>query len=170
MVDGEEPALTLRLRSPDGEEGYPGNLNVAVTFSVSADNALSVHYIAETDKATPINLTNHAYFNLGGFASGNVDIQGIVHSAVQFKPSARDAIAETPHCRAQIAVCTGVYVRRLKAAEHIGQASRAVGCQNADHGFASGNVLDQVLWLDAESYLHTASRAAATGDRRAPSR
>ena len=72
MVDGEEPALTLRLRSPDGEEGYPGNLNVAVTFSVSADNALSVHYIAETDKATPINLTNHAYFNLGGFASGNV--------------------------------------------------------------------------------------------------
>ena len=72
MVDGEEPALTLRLRSPDGEEGYPGNLNVAVTFSVSADNALSVHYIAQTDKATPINLTNHAYFNLGGFASGNV--------------------------------------------------------------------------------------------------
>ena len=72
MVDGEEPALTLRLRSPDGEEGYPGNLNVAVTFSVSADNALSVHYIAETDKATPINLTNHAYFNLGGCASGNV--------------------------------------------------------------------------------------------------
>lgn len=72
MVDGEEPALTLRLRSPDGEEGYPGNLNVAVTFSVSADNALSVHYIAETDEATPINLTNHAYFNLGGFASGNV--------------------------------------------------------------------------------------------------
>lgn len=70
--DGEEPGLTLRLSSPDGEEGYPGTLNVSVTFSVSADNALAVHYLAKTDRATPVNLTNHAYFNLGGFASGDV--------------------------------------------------------------------------------------------------
>lgn len=72
ISDGEEPSLTLHLFSADGEEGYPGNLDIAVTFSVTADNALSIHYIATTDKATPLSLTNHAYFNLGGFASGDV--------------------------------------------------------------------------------------------------
>lgn len=71
-VDGEEPALVLSLTSPDGEEGYPGALNVTVTYTLRRDNALVLHYRATTDKTTPINLTNHAYFNLGGYASGTV--------------------------------------------------------------------------------------------------
>lgn len=72
VENSEQPLLTLHLFSPDGEEGYPGNLDVYVTFAVSADNSLRVHYVATTDKATPVNLTNHAYFNLGGYASGDV--------------------------------------------------------------------------------------------------
>lgn len=71
-VDGEEPKLILTLVSPDGEEGYPGTLCVKVTYTLTKDNALSIHYEAETDRTTVLNLTNHSYFNLGGYASGKV--------------------------------------------------------------------------------------------------
>ena len=64
--------LDLYYTSPDGEEGYPGTLSLHVTYKLSTDNALSITYRAETDKKTIINLTNHTYFNLGGYASGNI--------------------------------------------------------------------------------------------------
>ncbi|MBR3894958.1 MAG: galactose mutarotase [Clostridia bacterium] len=71
-VDGDEPKLILTLDSPDGEEGYPGNLKVTVTYALLASNALSIRYEAETDAPTIVNMTNHAYFNLGGYASGKI--------------------------------------------------------------------------------------------------
>ena len=71
-VDGEEPKLVLSLTSPDGEEGYPGTLEIKVTYTLLSTNALSIHYEATTDQRTPLNMTNHVYFNLGGYASGKV--------------------------------------------------------------------------------------------------
>lgn len=71
-IDGDEPSLSLALVSPDGEEGYPGTLCVTVTYKLTAQNALSIHYTANTDKTTIVNLTNHSYFNLGGFDSGKI--------------------------------------------------------------------------------------------------
>ena len=64
--------LTLTYRSPDGEEGYPGNLTVTVVFTLTDDHALRLAYTATTDRATPLNLTNHAYFNLSHGISKDV--------------------------------------------------------------------------------------------------
>ncbi|HET7897109.1 MAG TPA: aldose epimerase family protein [Flavisolibacter sp.] len=60
------PSLTLSYLSKDGEEGYPGNLKTTVKFTLTDNNELQIEYNAETDKATPVNLTNHSYFNLTG--------------------------------------------------------------------------------------------------------
>jgi aldose 1-epimerase len=64
--------LVLRYLSPNGEENYPGNLQVTVTYTFTNFNELVIHYQAETDKPTPINLTNHSYFNLKGEGKGNI--------------------------------------------------------------------------------------------------
>ncbi|MFP4302013.1 MAG: aldose epimerase family protein [Spirochaetaceae bacterium] len=64
--DRSSAGVELSLVSPDGDEGYPGELSVTVTISLSEDNRLEFRYRAESDKATPVNLTNHTYWNLAG--------------------------------------------------------------------------------------------------------
>ncbi|NJW51332.1 aldose epimerase family protein [Salinimicrobium oceani] len=68
---GKDPFVVLEYNSPDGEEGYPGNLRVQVKYTLQEDNAVKVEYSAETDRATIVNLTNHTYFNLNGCGSIN---------------------------------------------------------------------------------------------------
>jgi aldose 1-epimerase len=68
----DDGSLLLSYRSEDGEEGYPGDLDVTVTYSLTGDNELVIDYHAETDKATHINLTAHSYFNLSGDFSSEI--------------------------------------------------------------------------------------------------
>lgn len=66
------PSLRLTHRSPEGDEGYPGTVDVAVTYTVTHDNAFLIETEATTDRATPISLTHHSYFNLAGEDSGTI--------------------------------------------------------------------------------------------------
>lgn len=68
----EDAGVVFRRKSPAGEESYPGNLQVEVTYSLNEESELILDYVATTDRATPINLTNHSYWNLGGASNGSI--------------------------------------------------------------------------------------------------
>jgi aldose 1-epimerase len=88
------PAVKLTYVSPDGEEGFPGKLSVAVTYTVTQDDALKIDYSATTDKPTLVNLTNHSYFNLAGQTGGTILDHEMMIAADQYT-AADDAYIPT---------------------------------------------------------------------------
>lgn len=90
----EEPELVLSLFSPDGEEGFPGNLSVTMTYSLTAQNALKIHYVAVSDQDTVVNMTNHSYFNLAGHNSGTVHEQVLQMNAAYYTPNNKQCLPD----------------------------------------------------------------------------
>lgn len=81
-----DQALELTYLSKDGEAGFPGNLNIKVTYTLSDDNAVGIKYEATTDKKTVVNLTNHSYFNLSGVPGSDVLDQVVMINADNYTP------------------------------------------------------------------------------------
>ena len=86
IVSSTPPTLRLSRVSPDGEEGFPGDLKASVTYTWSDRDELQIHYVASTDKDTVLNLTNHTYFNLAGQGNGTILDHLMMINADAFTP------------------------------------------------------------------------------------
>lgn len=86
VVSSNDTSLVLHYLSPDMEEGYPGNLKITITYSLTDNNSLTMDYVATTDKITPVNLTNHSYFNLSGVSSTSINNHVLTLNAENYTP------------------------------------------------------------------------------------
>jgi len=90
--EADEVGVRLAHRSPDGSEGFPGNLDCTVTYTLTNDNELKITYTATADKPTVINLTNHSYFNLAGAGNGDVLDHELTINAPWYTPAGEGLI------------------------------------------------------------------------------
>ena len=104
-IDNDEPTLELTYTTPDGEDGFPGNVTIKVTYTLTKENSIKIHYEATTDKDTIVNMTNHSYFNLNGHNSGNVYNHKLYLNSKFYTPSDAEliptgeicSVADTPY-------------------------------------------------------------------------
>ena len=88
----DDNAVEFSYHSPDGAEGFPGNVDITVQYVLTDHNELEIHYIATTDKKTIVNFTNHAYFNLGGVENGDILDTELMLNCDYFTPTDADSI------------------------------------------------------------------------------
>jgi len=86
FVKNGESGVVFSLLSPDGDEGFPGNLDVKLKYTLTDQNQIVIDFFAETDKNTLVNLTQHAYFNLSGHAKGSILNHELIINADQYLP------------------------------------------------------------------------------------
>lgn len=91
-VKTEDKSVTFNLQSPDGDQGYPGNADISVTYELTEENEIKIRYHAVSDADTLMNLTNHSYFNLSGHASGTVLDQEVMIASDAFTRADAESI------------------------------------------------------------------------------
>lgn len=91
-AEAGEDYVTFSLTKKDKEMGHPGNMKVKVTYTLTDKNEIKIHYHADTDKKTVINMTNHSYFNLSGAKSDNIEKTKLLINASNYTPVRRDSI------------------------------------------------------------------------------
>lgn len=149
----EGPALSLSLHSADGDQGFPGNVHAVVFYSLT-DNGLHIGYRATSDRATPVNLTNHAYFNLAGAGRGD-----ILDHVAEFKAS-RFLVADTD------LIPTGEIASTAGTPLDFSTPTR-VGARIDDPALASAGGYDHFFILDGKpGRMRTAARISETGSGR----
>ena len=151
-IDGE--TLVLKYTSADGEEGFPGNLDVTVRYSFDENNALVIDYSAVSDADTVCNLTNHCYFNLDGEASGSIENHSLKMNATHFTVGNSECLP------------TG-YVAKVEGTPldftetHV--IGERIGSKHEQIVFAGG--YDHNFCPDGEGFRHMATLCAAKSGR-----
>lgn len=148
--------LVLRYTSPDGEEGYPGNLEVEVTYTLTDQNTLIVDYRAETDQATPVNLTQHSYFNLEGEGRGTILDHHLMLNAAQFTPVNESLIPTGERCPVKGSAFD--FTQPTPIGLRIDQADKQLGY---GHGYDHNFVLTRDLLPSHEQALIANERVLA---------
>ncbi len=92
VTGAEDNSVTFTIHSPDGDQGYPGNAEISITYELTEDNEIKIQYHSVPDKDTLFNLTNHSYFNLSGHASGSVLEQEVMIAADAFTKADEESI------------------------------------------------------------------------------
>ena len=150
-------AVRFTYTSPDGEEGYPGTLQVAVTYTLTAQNELRLDYEATTDKPTVLNLTNHAYWNLAGAGEGDVLGHELTLHASHYLP-----VDATSIPTGKIEAVAGGPMDFTKAktlAKDFAQMTEGRG--GYDHNFIIDSPQPNALALAAEVYEPASGRVMA---------
>ncbi|MGL5102375.1 MAG: galactose-1-epimerase [Plesiomonas sp.] len=126
--------VTFSLVSPGGDQGFPGNLTVSVTYRLTDVNQVEIHYRATTDQATPVNLTNHAYFNLHGAESDHdCRLHRLRIHAAYFLPTHQDGIPEN-----SLKTVTGTgfdFLHGKQVVEHFLRDQAQIAVKGYDHSF-----------------------------------
>jgi aldose 1-epimerase len=147
-------AVTFNYLSPDGEENYPGNLNVTVTYTLTDNNELKIDFEAVTDKATPVNLTHHSYFNLAADSSPDILGHEMEIFADSYTPVNQDLIPTGK--TAPVAGTPLDFTRPHAIGERIGQTDGGY-----DHNFVLDNDGKKYI-LAARTYEPKSGRVMET--------
>lgn len=129
------PGVKFTHISPDGDEGFPGEFTASVTYSLTDEGGLQLNYEATTTKPTIHNLTNHAYFNLGGEGSGVIDEHVLQLYATHYTPTGRDQIPTGEIAPVRTTVLDFTQPKPLKAALRAGTDSQIRIARGIDHNF-----------------------------------